>query len=85
MAPQLVGATFVPGSDDDYFMPEVVAPSPQRYAFSILFPHPCLPSLLGPIALLYLPSRLVDEAGPCQRLNGAVQPFEVGLLLTFSS
>ncbi|RFU78986.1 chitin synthase activator [Trichoderma arundinaceum] len=29
MAPQL-GATFVPGSDDDYFMPEVVAPSPQR-------------------------------------------------------
>ncbi|KAK1254505.1 hypothetical protein MKX08_008500 [Trichoderma sp. CBMAI-0020] len=24
------GATFVPGSDDDYFMPEVVAPSPQR-------------------------------------------------------
>ncbi|EHK19057.1 chitin synthase activator [Trichoderma virens Gv29-8] len=25
-----LGATFVPGSDDDYFMPEVVAPSPQR-------------------------------------------------------
>lgn len=39
MAPQL-GATFVPGSDDDYFMPEVVAPSPQRYAFSILFHTP---------------------------------------------
>lgn len=33
----------------------------------------------------YLPSRLVDEAGPWQRLNGALQPFEVGLLLTFSS
>ncbi|KAL7964759.1 chitin synthase activator [Trichoderma sp. SZMC 28014] len=31
MAPQSgLGATFVPGSDDDYFMPEVVAPSPQR-------------------------------------------------------
>lgn len=30
MAPQL-GATFVPGGFDDYYMPEVVAPSPQRY------------------------------------------------------
>ena len=29
MAPQL-GATFVPGGFDDYYMPEVVAPSPQR-------------------------------------------------------
>ena len=25
-----VGATFVPGGMDDYYMPEVVAPSPQR-------------------------------------------------------
>lgn len=32
MAPQL-GATFVPGGFDDYYMPEVVAPSPQRYVF----------------------------------------------------
>lgn len=31
MAPEL-GATFVPGGFDDYYMPEVVAPSPQRYA-----------------------------------------------------
>ena len=30
MGPQL-GATFVPGGFDDYYMPEVVAPSPQRY------------------------------------------------------
>jgi hypothetical protein len=30
MAPEL-GATFVPGGFDDYYMPEVVAPSPQRY------------------------------------------------------
>lgn len=30
MAPQF-GATFVPGGFDDYYMPEVVAPSPQRY------------------------------------------------------
>jgi hypothetical protein len=48
------GATFVPGSDDDYFMPEVVAPSPQRYDILLarvpfFFPcvfyfilHPCL-------------------------------------------
>ncbi len=28
--PQL-GATFVPGGFDDYYMPEVVAPSPQRF------------------------------------------------------
>lgn len=26
-----LGATFVPGGFDDYFMPEVIAPSPQRY------------------------------------------------------
>lgn len=25
-----LGATFVPGGYDDYFMPEVVAPAPQR-------------------------------------------------------
>lgn len=30
MAPQF-GATFVPGGIDDYYLPEVVAPSPQRY------------------------------------------------------
>lgn len=53
MAPQLgFGATFVPGSDDDYFMPEVVAPSPQRYAFQFYFTDPCPPSLLGPVVLL---------------------------------
>jgi hypothetical protein len=27
---QNLGATFVPGGWDDYYMPEVVAPSPQR-------------------------------------------------------
>ncbi|GFP60101.1 chitin synthase regulatory factor 4 [Trichoderma asperellum] len=75
MAPQL-GATFVPGSDDDYFMPEVVAPSPQRYAFSILFRTPVSQASLVLLSS-YLPSRLVDEAGPCQRLNGALQPFKV--------
>ncbi len=26
-----LAATFVPGGYDDYFMPEVIAPSPQRY------------------------------------------------------
>lgn len=31
MAPPQLGATFVPGGFDDYYMPEVVAPSPQRY------------------------------------------------------
>ncbi|KAL6400353.1 hypothetical protein AUP68_16053 [Ilyonectria robusta] len=30
MAPPQLGATFVPGGFDDYYMPEVVAPSPQR-------------------------------------------------------
>lgn len=25
------GATFVPGGFDDYYMPEVIAPSPQRW------------------------------------------------------
>lgn len=30
MAPDL-GATFVPSGFDDYYMPEVVAPAPQRY------------------------------------------------------
>lgn len=40
MAPEL-GATFVPGGFDDYYMPEVVAPSPQRYAFDDeLLPKP---------------------------------------------
>lgn len=29
-----LGATFVPGGFDDYYMPEVVAPSPQRYVCS---------------------------------------------------
>ena len=28
-APQ-VGATFVPGGGDDYYMPELVSPAPQR-------------------------------------------------------
>ena len=30
--PQL-GATFVPGGFDDYYMPEVLAPAPQRFVF----------------------------------------------------
>ncbi|CAM1503668.1 Fc.00g012590.m01.CDS01 [Cosmosporella sp. VM-42] len=30
MAPPQLGATFVPGGFDDYYMPEVVAPAPQR-------------------------------------------------------
>lgn len=30
--PVEVGATFVPGGDDSYYMPEVIAPAPQRYA-----------------------------------------------------
>lgn len=29
-----LGATFVPGGWDDYYMPEVVAPSPQRYVLT---------------------------------------------------
>ncbi|CZS73926.1 unnamed protein product [Fusarium graminearum] len=33
MAPPQLGATFVPGGFDDYYMPEVVAPSPQRFHF----------------------------------------------------
>ncbi|KAF4980383.1 hypothetical protein FZEAL_3613 [Fusarium zealandicum] len=33
MAPPQLGATFVPGGFDDYYMPEVVAPSPQSFHF----------------------------------------------------
>jgi hypothetical protein len=36
MAPPQLGATFVPGGFDDYYMPEVVAPSPQRYVLLAL-------------------------------------------------
>jgi hypothetical protein len=32
--PVEVGATFVPGGDDSYYMPEVIAPAPQRSAIS---------------------------------------------------
>jgi hypothetical protein len=39
--PQL-GATFVPGGLDDYYMPEVVAPSPQRYSQLFLLLSPIL-------------------------------------------
>uniref|UniRef100_A0A8H7K6P9 Uncharacterized protein n=1 Tax=Bionectria ochroleuca TaxID=29856 RepID=A0A8H7K6P9_BIOOC len=51
-APEL-GATFVPGGWDDYSMPEVVAPSPQRYVFLSLFglnllAAPCLPAPVSP-------------------------------------
>lgn len=27
-----LGATFYPGGQDDFYMPEVVSPAPQRYA-----------------------------------------------------
>lgn len=41
MPPPELGATFVPGGFDDYYMPEVVAPSPQRYG-TILLARICL-------------------------------------------
>ena len=39
-------ATFVPGGFDDYYMPEVVAPAPQRYVVAC-FPHLALTHLRG--------------------------------------
>lgn len=33
-----LGATFYPGGVDDYYMPEVVAPAPQRYVVNGLHP-----------------------------------------------
>lgn len=38
MAPDL-SATFVPSGFDDYYMPEVVSPAPQRYAASLVHSH----------------------------------------------
>lgn len=31
-----LGATWYPGGQDDFYMPEVISPSPQRCALSIL-------------------------------------------------
>ncbi|KAF5677308.1 SKT5-like protein [Fusarium heterosporum] len=42
MAPPQLGATFVPGGFDDYYMPEVVAPAPQSFYFPNS--HPLFPA-----------------------------------------
>lgn len=40
------GATFYPGGMDDYYMPEVVAPAPQRCVHGGFIPHVSVGGLL---------------------------------------
>lgn len=35
-----VGATFVPGGSDDFYLPEVVSPKPKRYALLVIPAEP---------------------------------------------
>lgn len=32
-----LGATFYPGGQDDFYMPELISPSPQRYVLILCF------------------------------------------------
>jgi hypothetical protein len=36
-----LGATFYPGGQDDFYMPEVVSPAPQRYARAFVRFYSC--------------------------------------------
>lgn len=59
MAPPQLGATFVPGGFDDYYMPEVVAPSPQRYVALTL-----TLTLFLFLSCLYIPSSALPSYCP---------------------
>jgi hypothetical protein len=71
------GATFMPGHDD-YMMPEVVAPSPQRYVLSSSAPRVALS-----VRQLYPPKG--GDASSCGspwRPRSRQAPPELGLLHT---
>lgn len=72
-----LGATFVPGGFDDYYMPEVVAPAPQRCVPDPILPPPCpaaLPCLLIPSAVIAMTlSRFARIPG--ERERNSVPPF----------
>jgi len=66
-----LGATFVPGGFDDYYMPEVLAPAPQRWVKCPIYTY----TVAGPLCPLrqwILPAAV--RQGSAHRAGGRLEP-----------